>query len=336
MSISVTCECGQCFEAPDENAGQLARCPNCGRKLTVPKPLPSGDELFDAWESGSPRTSGKAIASLVLGILFFFACLTGVPAILFGRRALREIELSKGRVRGRRMAIGGIVLGAIGCLFTIPLVLPAVRSSREAARRAQCTNNLKQIGLALQNYESAYGCLPPAAITDTDGRPLLSWRVLILPFMDPSVLYLEFHLDEPWDSPHNLALLERRPFVFTCASDMALKPGMTGFQAVIGPGTAFSDNFKPVPLGDFRDGVGQTLLVGESTRNVPWTKPEDLRFDTKLVLLGLGSHHGYHNNGFNALFADGSVRFLKSSIDPRVLRALLTRNGSEEISSEAY
>ena len=87
---------------------------------------------------------------------------------------------------------------------------------------------------------------------------------------------------------------------------------------------------------DFTDGTSNTILVVEAKEAVPWTKPEDLPLDMSLPLTGLGSHHGYHNNGFNALFADGSVRFLKSSINPSVLGALVTRNGNETVSSEDY
>jgi prepilin-type processing-associated H-X9-DG protein len=87
---------------------------------------------------------------------------------------------------------------------------------------------------------------------------------------------------------------------------------------------------------DFTDGLAQTVLVGESPRPVPWTKPEDLRFDPTIPLSGLGSHHGYHNNGFNALFGDGSVRFLKSTITPGVLESILSRNGNEVVPTDSY
>ena len=336
MAISITCACGRRIEASESIAGVLVRCPDCGREQAVPKPALPGELLIDSWESAKTATSGKAIASLVLGILFFFACLTGVPAILLGRAALREITLSKGRLGGRRMAITGIVLGAFGCLFTASLVLPMFRSAGEAARRAQCTNNLKQIALAMHNYHEANGCLPPAAITDKTGRPLLSWRVAILPYLEARSRYSQFHLDEPWDSPHNLALLEQMPPCYACPSDKTLTPGMTGYQAVVGPRTAFTPDFIPLSFPDFTDGLTSTLLIGESRRSVPWTKPEDLRAAMPLPLNGLGSHHGYHNNGFNAAFADGSVRFLKSSIAPSVLSSLLTRNGQEVLSSESY
>jgi prepilin-type processing-associated H-X9-DG protein len=302
----------------------------------VPKPAPRPEVEFIPWEPEPSVTSGKAIASLALGALFFFACLSGVPAILLGRQALGDIHLSGGRLKGRGMAVAGIVLGLIGCLFTASLLLPAIRSSREAARRAQCVDNLKQIGLAFHNYHKANGSLPPAAITDKNGRPLLSWRVAILPYLESRPLYSKFHLDEPWDSRHNLSLLDPMPLVYACPSDRTRKPGMTGYEAVIGPDTAFTPDFKSLPFQDFTDGLENTLLVGESRRCVPWTEPEDLPLDMSIPLTGLGSHHGYHNNGFNALFADGSVRFLKNSITPSVLGALLTRNGSQDVSPNSF
>ncbi len=336
MSISVTCDCGRQIQAPESIAGTSVRCPDCGRELTVPKPALPSEELFDSWESQGPATSGKAIASLALGVLFFFVCLSGVPAIILGRGALRDIERSKGRLLGRRIAIAGIVLGVFGCLLTIAMFLPAVRSAREAARRAQCTNNLKQIGLALHNYHQSRESLPPAAITDKNGRPLLSWRVAILPYFDSSDLYASFHLDEPWDSPHNLGLLQRMPPIYACPSDKTPKPGMTSYLAVIGPRTIFTPDFKPVRFQDIIDGLGNTLLVTESRRSVPWTKPEDLPSGMILPPDGIGSQHGYHVGGFNTLFADGSVRFIKNTIAPGVLSSLITRNGGEVVSSDSY
>ncbi len=336
MAISITCECGRYFEPPEAIAGSRFRCPDCGRELVVPKPGSAGEELFDSWETPGPHTSRKAIASLVLGCLFFFVCFSGMPAIHLGMDALRDIKASKQRLRGRRMAIAGIVLGLFGCLLTAAFFMPAVRSAREAARRAQCTNNLKQIALALHMYHEANGSLPPAAITDKNGRPLLSWRVAILPFIEASDLSMKFHLDEPWDSPHNLALVERMPSVYNCPSDGTLKPGTTGYLAVVGASTVFRPDGKPVRFQDITDGAERTILVGESTHSVPWTKPEDRSFDTNLPLFGLGSRHGYHNNGFNVVFADGSAQFLKSSIDPLLLRTMLLRDDIQPVGPDSF
>jgi hypothetical protein len=331
MSIAVTCECGRRFETADAHAGRRARCPVCGREFTVP-PLASSRDLVYFTDISLPtHTSGKAMASLVFGALFFFACASGVPAILFGWHALGDIKKSGGRLRGRNVAISGIVLGLIGCLFTVALLLPEYGPAGARASRAQCTNNLKQIGLAMSIYHDAKSCFPPAAIVDRNGKPLLSWRVIILPYMDTnySSLYLKFHLDEPWDSPHNLSLLEPMPDVYACPANRTRKRGMTGYQAVIGYGTAFEPDFKPLRVLDFTDGLDRTLWIGESRRVVPWTKPEDLRFDMRIPNSGLGSDHGYQDNGFNALFGDGAVRFIKSTVSPLTLDAILTRNGAE-------
>jgi prepilin-type processing-associated H-X9-DG protein len=328
MSISVTCECGRHFETADAHAGRRARCPICGHELTVPQPAPPPEVVFITDISLPTRTSSKAIASLALGALFFFACASGVPAVLLGWHALSDIKKCGGRLRGRKMAIAGIVLGLIGCLFTLALLLPLYRSAGAAAWRAQCTNNLKQIGLAMQIYEQANACLPSAAIVDKKGRPLLSWRVAILPYIEMSALYAKFHLDEPWDSPHNLSLLEPTPFVYACPADKTLKPGMTGYQVVISPNTAFTPDFKPLRVLEFTDGLDRTLIVSESRHFVPWTKPEDLPFDMSVPLSGLGSYHGHHDNGFNVLLGDGSVRFFKRSVDPKTLETFLIRNGA--------
>jgi prepilin-type processing-associated H-X9-DG protein len=336
VPIPVTCEYGHQFEAREEDLGRLVWCPVCGGESIVSKPPPAPEVFFMPWEPEPASTSGKAIASLLFGVLFFFACLSGVPAILLGWQALKDIDRSGGRLRGRGIATGGIVLGLIGCLLSVALFMPAIRSSREAARRSQCINDLKQIGLAMHNYHEANGCLPPAAITDKNGRPLLSWRVAILPYMEESALFSKFRLDEPWDSPHNFALLDRMPPTFACPSDASLKSGKTGYQVVVGPSTAFTPDFKPLRFQDVTDGLGTTLLVGESLHTVPWTKPEDLPFDMTVPLSGLGSHHGYHNNGFNALFGDGSVKFLKSTINPSALGAILTRNGNDGIYPDSY
>ena len=127
-----------------------------------------------------------------------------------------------------------VVIAIIAMLVT--LLLPAVQAAREAARRTQCINNLKQIQLAILNYESANGHMPPAYTVDENGNPMHSWRVLILPYMEEVGVYDRYDLSEPWDSPANLALTQSYiPPQYQCPSNA---PGMstnTDYLAVEGP-----------------------------------------------------------------------------------------------------
>jgi prepilin-type processing-associated H-X9-DG protein len=216
----------------------------------------------------------------------------------------------------------------------IALLLPAVQSAREAARRAQCVNNLKQIALAMHNYHSANGAFPMPAITDQDGKPLLSWRVAILPYIEQLELYNKFKLDEPWDSPHNKALLKEMPPTYLCPSRRSVEPNTTTYRVFVGPSAMF-EHGQGTEIATVTDGTSNTLLVVEAREAVPWTRPDVLEFDpqAKPSLFGAGSPHP---GGFNATFGDGSVRFLKNSINLDVFKALVTRNGGEVVSSDAF
>jgi hypothetical protein len=363
MPISMTCECGRQLLAKDEYAGRRTRCPDCGRELLIPAaggmapPPPGGGGL--EFEPGPPKfgpsfgepaekTSGKAITSLVLGICSLFCCLTGIPAIVFGILGLNEAKASQGRIKGEGLAIAGIVVGSFGTLISgvgvlIALLLPAVQQAREAARRVQCTNNLKQLGLALHNFHDANGAFPAQAITDPNGKPLLSWRVAILPYLEQGALYEQFHLDEPWDSPHNLSLLSQMPTVYQCPTEPPqVGSGMTTYQVIAGPGSLFDPQVakfvqtgqtQGVRLTDVTDGTSNTLMVIESSNPVEWTKPDDIPYQPGGPTIPPGSKHP---GGENALLGDGSVRFLRNSIAPQTLDALITRKGGEVISLDSF
>jgi prepilin-type processing-associated H-X9-DG protein len=328
MSIEFMCPCGRRFEFNDGTAGLRIPCPECGYELTVPGGDPRSEVVFIDDSAGPGTISGRATGSLVLGLFFILGGWTGVPAILLGCEALRRINRSGGRLRGRGLAVTGIALGTIGCLVAL---IAVDQHSPDSGRRAQCTNNLKQIGLAMHNYHEKFGCFPASAIAEKQGKPLLSWRVALLPYLEASSTYAKFHLDEPWDSPHNSTLLDQMPGTYACPSDRRLKPGMTGYEVIIGTQTAFTPDNKPLSIPAFTDGLSQTIFVAESRRSVPWTKPEDIDFDMAAGKVDLGSVDGRHNNGFNVLMGDGAVRFLKDSTPPVTLRMLLTRNGGESI-----
>ncbi len=209
------------------------------------------------------------------------------------------------------------------------LTIPAVQQAREAARRVQCMNNLRQIGLAIHTYDDAYNSLPPAVTYSADGKPLHSWRVLILPYLGESGLYSMYNLDEPWDSPNNIQLQGMMPKVFACPSSTgAPGGGTTQYLAISGKGTIFPKD-KAVSIRDVTDVF--SIMVGESeSANVPWTQPVDIDASNGLTMgpAGLNSRHA---NGAIVLFADGSVRFLQDDINPQSLNALSTISGGEPV-----
>ncbi|MFM7245399.1 MAG: DUF1559 domain-containing protein [Planctomycetaceae bacterium] len=321
----------------------------------APPPLPPSGGMPPAGmpaPSAPGKTSGLAIASLVLGILACpLSCLTAIPGLICGIVGLVRIRNSEAAATGPRLggsglAIAGIILNAVFLFVTpvmIGLLLPAVQSAREAARRAACMNNFKQIGLGMHIFASAQRDSFPAAIVDADGQPLLSWRVAILPYLEETELYKEFHLDEPWDSPHNLALVERMPQVFACPSGV-LPPGMTTYLAAAGPGMALDEptragQFAVVPLSEIaaKDGTSHTILVCEAGHDqaVPWTKPDDIAVDPARATQGLlGSATDHAGSLRVAGFADGSVRTISNDIDPEVFKALLTRSGDENLPAD--
>ena len=220
----------------------------------------------------------------------------------------------------------------------IALLLPAVQAAREAARRTQCVNDLKQIGLGMVNFESVNGHFPSAAILSKTGKPLLSWRVAILPYIEQEPLYRRFKLDEPWDSPTNKALIPLMPTVFACPSRPESQPGMTAYRVFTSPGSIFDQARPPSRLADVTDGLTNTLMVAEATEAVVWTQPEGLTASPVGVapatpLFGLGSKHP---GVFNTLMADGSVRTFKTPVNPKVLQAVISRAGGEVVGADGF
>ena len=212
----------------------------------------------------------------------------------------------------------------------VALLLPAVQQAREAARRTQAKNNLKQIGLAMHVHHDAAGSFPPRVTAAKNGKPGLSWRVKILPYIDQKALYDQFHLDEPWDSEHNKTLIARMPVVYaTPGDDAQAKAGRTQYLVLNTPGSLFQGEDGP-KISSITDGTSNTIMVVEARADqaVVWTKPDDLDIDLDNPLSGLESARV---GGFHALLADGSVRFISNQIDLKTLKALFTRAGNETI-----
>ncbi|HUY93010.1 MAG TPA: DUF1559 domain-containing protein [Pirellulales bacterium] len=235
------------------------------------------------------------------------------------------------------VVLAACLVGAVACGgVLIALLLPAVQAAREAARRSQCSNNLKQIGLALQNYADVYKEFPPQYLADENGKPMHSWRVLILPYMEQQALYDQYDFNEAWDGPHNSQLAAQMPAVFRCPSDPVTATGgtITSYVGVSGPGTIF-DGPKSANFANITDGLSNTLAVVEfAGGGVHWMEPRDLDASqlSGIVSPPDGQNiSSYHPGGANAEFADGHAQFLSSSIDLQFLRALTTVAGGENV-----
>jgi hypothetical protein len=229
------------------------------------------------------------------------------------------------------------VFVAYGVIVALSLLLvPAVKGAREAARRASCTCNLKQLGVALHNYCDVYGCFPPAYVADKYGRPMHSWRVLLWPYMGAKEDYDRYDFSEPWDGPHNRLLTDKMPHAYHCPSDDLSRPRETSYAAVVGPETVWPDD-EVVRFRDVRDGTENTLVIVEvAGSGIPWMEPRDLPMNVaraginKAPGLGICSRHP---QVVIALFADGSVHALDASNSSETLEALFTRAGGEPLRS---
>jgi Protein of unknown function (DUF1559) len=192
--------------------------------------------------------------------------------------------------------------------------------------------NLKRIATAILAYLAANNRnFPAAAIVGPNGTPLLSWRVAILPYLGESekALYGQFKLSEPWDSPHNKALLAKMPRVYapTVAKGGEKDKYVTHYLGFVGGGALFErDRMANIRL--VTDGTSNTLMIAEAVTGVPWTKPEDLAFTGRSLLPQLG---GQFEEEFVGVMADGSPRLFKKSVDPTVLVELITRGGNEVV-----
>ena len=235
---------------------------------------------------------------------------------------------------------GVVVFGICGVGILVALLLPAVQSAREATRRMQCSTNLRQIGVALQEYHAQYGSFPPAYFADENGKPVHSWRVLILPFLDEDDLFEQYDFDEPWDGPNNSALAAMMPMVYGCPSDADSFGGITSYVAVTGPDTVFP-GAKPVKLQQITDRKSQTIMLIEARdEQINWLEPRDLPLEDVNKWADAGTPFGQqpvisslHPGGANVLYADGGVHFLYEYQDPEMLKAMLTIDGGEDVSN---
>ncbi|MCA9102851.1 MAG: DUF1559 domain-containing protein [Planctomycetales bacterium] len=272
--------CGHKSLVADQYAGQTGPCAGCGKTVTMPVPEGMTVSPFTQAAVAPPSGANKALVVVAVVAVFLAAlCMIGI---------------------------------------LMALLLPAVQAAREAARRSQCTNNLKQISIAMLNYHEAYGTFPPAYLPDENGQPKHSWRVLILPFLGEQGLYAQYDFDEPWDGPNNRLLAAQMPSVYRCPS-ASYPPELTHYEVVNGSGYIF-DGDKATAIDEIVDGTEDTVLVVEApAMAVNWMEPVDAQWTGALE--DLGRIHPAVNN---VAFADGHVMAINLGVDHEVFEQLLT------------
>lgn len=269
------------------------------------------------------------------------------PAAGCGRRGFTLVELL-------------VVIAIIGVL--IGLLLPAVQAAREAARRASCTNNLRQIGLGLHNYHQAMGCFPPggiehrATINPKTGKPYgaagrqLAWSLFLLPYVEQQPLYEEIDTGKPFDAPENAEAAKTILAFYICPSatnqrELRQGRGPCDYGGIYGERITGPNNppkgmmlyDRSLTVADVTDGTSSTIVVSEDSgfRDGQWINGLNV-FDQAYAINQAPAFENdirsKHPGGANALFTDGSVHFLKETMDLKVLAALCTRAGGEIVS----
>lgn len=220
-------------------------------------------------------------------------------------------------------------LGVVFALaLLVALLLPAQRTAREPARRAQCVNNLKQIALGLLNYQSTFGEFPPAYTADDEGNRLHSWRTMILPYIEQVGLHKRVDFGRPWNDPANKAALDTVVPVYVCPS-FAGPANHTTYFAVIVPGSCIQPT-EGRKLSDITDPHDSTIMVIEvdTEHSVPWMSPTDADLD---LILGLAKSESLaHSGRYSAATVNGRVFSVETSVDANKLRAMISIAGGDD------
>lgn len=227
------------------------------------------------------------------------------------------------------VAVGGLaLLAVIGTLSW-----NYADSSGLFMKGAGCSGHLRSIVMAAHLYHEDHGTFPPAYLADERGRPIHSWRVLLLPYLEQEDLYRAYRFDEPWDGPNNRKLADQVWSTFRCPFDA--EGNHANYLAVVGPNTMWRGN-QPVTLDSIRNATSETIFIVEvANSGIHWMEPRDLHVLQMAPGINPPAGQGIssnHSDGANVAFADGSARFLRNDTPLETLDAMLTIEGGETIS----
>jgi hypothetical protein len=277
-------------------------CPHCGTSVVV--------EDHFAGQVGPCANCGRPIT---------IPSPIGAPGTAVGAGAVGVL----GVILGVGVAFLMLCVGVGGVLYA--LLMPAVGNARQAALRSSSISNLKQITLALHSYEAQHGSFPPAYVTDADGKPLYSWRVLLLPYLGEDALYDRFDKTKAWDDPANIDVSNSMVSVFRSPLDEQVADNGASYVGIVGANTMFPAG-KGRKKGEIVDGLSNTIMVLEVKGFTgSWAEP----LDPTLTQFGTGAILGANSNQLQSAeangttlvgFADGTVRQLNASAAARVIQ----------------
>lgn len=302
MAFYFTCPyCLQKTLVSEELSGQSGPCVSCGKQVTIPSP---------------PRARAAHIAP---------AEEAHAPSVV----ELRQRRWSPAVIKTAIFVAAAIPVVLLSMWMLAPTILQ-LKARRDITA---CKQNLKRIAQALNAYADEYGRYPPPAVLDARGKPMHSWRVLILPYLGEKRLYAMYDMTKPWDAPENASLQARMPDVF-------LSPGVanplvaseSSYMLVTGPGTMFPPS-GPVARNLISDGVANTLLVVQTdNQSVPWTEPKDLDITKLPAQIGQANGiGGMHHGGATAVFVDGEAAWLPADTSKTIIDSLLSPTGGESV-----
>lgn len=303
--------CPYCYKktlVDDLMAGQSGPCAGCGKQVTIPMDVPVKrpdhvQAVDDRYVQVSSPNSSRRITIWAL------------------------------------QAFGWLALVAVLSSILVFLFWPAFQDVKQRRDVIASMNQLQKIARALNNYAMEHGSYPPAIIYDATGKPMHSWRVLLLKHLGYESLYQQYDLEEPWDSEKNSALLVDCPGVYISPFVGDALATETSYMLITGQGTLFPES-APLQPDQIGDGRGNTLLVVEvANLTHEWMKPKDIpyaKLNHKIGASGDNAIGGLHAEGAAGAFADGQGAWLPKDLDPILLDAIITPNGGEPVNPENF